>query len=1526
MRPTERDLSMNQRRRTMTSTFTRSLAGLLAAACAGLAIAADTDIATAPLFTSSNSQVKPNIMFILDDSGSMAWDYLPDAANLNSDRYGRRSSQCNGVAYNPNITYLPPVNADGTSQANASLSVITNLSDPTTQTTSIRVVGGTVTMPATLTGTMSLTVNGWNMNGSTYQIEETVTIFQNNDTGRFFTGKVVSWTLTNGTLGTIVIDLEGGNMEGTGSFSAPRIGKGQPNSPRYYRYTGGRPALSYTYNSSGVITGSTFYQECNSVVGNNPGAAVFTPVSVTAASTEAQNYANWATYYNTRMKLMKAGVSRAFSSIDARYRVGYTTINERTAVEGPNFLDIADFDTTHKASFYSKMFDANPGGSTPLRGALSKAGQYFAKKGRDQTVDPVQYSCQRNFAILSTDGYWNTGSESTSSPKYGPYRLDNNTSVGQQDGSGTLRPMVDGETATSTTLETWTTTNVITRQDVTPQSSTTKTTTYTLTLTPSGSGSPAYRTRNALVRPMTGDNDEISRSGNTITVTITNHNLITGDLITVTGGDNSSLRVTNVPITRTGPDTFTYQVPAGSGSVGSGDYTIRPQAAATCPAGQGVVRSWIQVRRGSYTTATSTTTTVTTQTSTVVVTVTENTPHTRTIVQTDGVVTSDSETAGAVQSSSSSGSPSVVTGSSTSSSATATQGPTLNNTNTFVDAQLPSNTGTTCVSNAPGTSSETAIGGGGVILSGTVNTNTSVANTGTTVSTVTSTVPSESAHVTSAPSTNVTGGVSNSLADVAMYYYQTDLRTSGLSNCTGALGADVCVNNVPGVTANAQRSFGDSAAWQHMTTFTLGLGVGGILNFDPNYLTQTSGDFIDILNRTKNWPQPGGSKGAENTDDLWHAAVNGRGQYFSAGDPNSLATALTSALDSIKAITGAAAAASTSSLQPVEGDNDVFVAQFTSVKWIGDVLSFRIDPVQGTISTTAAWSAKTQLDAKDPATRTIYYPKSGALRAFNHANLTADGYGGYFNDFCTKAGAGGGSPQQCASLSTADRNAANLGSNLVNYLRGVQNLSYYRARESALGDIISASPLFVGKPAFKYTENNYQQYVTDKNGRTAVVLSAANDGMLHAFSRDTGDELWAFMPSFVLPNLYKLADTNYANYHSYFVDGSPQMGDIYVPSGPKQGWRTIVVGGLNAGGRGYYALDVTNPAAPEFLWEFTHANLGLTFGNPIITKHNGRWVVAFTSGYNNNVSGGDGNGRLFLVDAFGGGLITSVATTLPDNTAAGDTTNPSGLGKLNSWVDNIENNTTLRFYAGDLKGNVWRFTFDNQATPAGTAVQLAKLTAPDGTAQSISTRLNLAEINYNGTTYPTVFAATGRYLGTTDAASTTVQSLYAMKDNLLSTGWGTVRTGSDLVPQTLTASTNANGVQNRVLDSQPVDWNTKGGWRLDFPGSGERVTVNPQLTINTLTVGTILPSNSVCTVGGESFLYRFNISSVGVDNSVVGTYVGNVLIQGLTTVQLADGTNVTIITRSDATLQPDPQPPSLDPANLRRTSWRELAD
>ena len=138
-------------------------------------------------------------------------------------------------------------------------------------------------------------------------------------------------------------------------------------------------------------------------------------------------------------------------------------------------------------------------------------------------------------------------------------------------------------------------------------------------------------------------------------------------------------------------------------------------------------------------------------------------------------------------------------------------------------------------------------------------------------------------------------------------------------------------------------------------------------------------------------------------------------------------------------------------------------------------------------------------------------------------------------------------------------------------------------RSWILGDIIHSIPLIV-------------RYEEGEEG--ALILVGANDGLLHAFDDETGEELWAFLPPDVLPNLNALEPAE-GGAHPYFADGSPKL---FSDEGQK-----IVVFGLGRGGRAYYGLDITNRSAPKLLWRVNettpgYSELGYSHSAPALTK------------------------------------------------------------------------------------------------------------------------------------------------------------------------------------------------------------------------------------------------------------------------------------------------------------------------------------
>jgi type IV pilus assembly protein PilY1 len=1379
----------------------RWLAALMASTIAAVDVhAAVTDIYNQPLATTSTVVAKPNIMFILDNSGSMENSYMPDEMS-SSGRYGYWSAQCNGVAFDPGYNYEPPVKADGTAYPDVNLRAapadgFTNLgSTQRNSSTSLAVgIGSTV-----------VSVSGGSLDATSYAVNNPILITSQTDPLVWMSGLVTAYSYSSGT-GTLTVNVT--KSSGTGTFNAWTVSFGTDlNNKTYYTYTGSQSALNWTYNTSGVIA-NTFYNECMSNIGSSPGSSVFASqtVSTGSSATLQQNYANWYSYYRTRRLLMRTAAGRAFQALNSDFRVGFTTISDTGATNGANkFLDVTDYSTAQKNAFYNNLYTATGSSYTPLRASLAKVGRYFANKAPGQTADPMQYSCQRNFAILSTDGYWNTNSESGS---YGPFQLTSNTSVGQQDGSD-VRPMNDGGTATTTTVTTTTTTTR--EQVVTSNRASTNYRRYVWTI--GNTLTNCSGTNNRYVMSIQQQN----RSATTDTTTTTVRDVVTTSQRTVVRDASSGTVISDNTTNNNNTNSVSNNTVTDATSAGT--FTNTGGAVGGCASATGLSNEGLSPGTTVYSTSSDTTCT------------------------------------GGGCNYNATGSGASTGGSSTGTSNTVLGGPTT------------------------------------TVLSGPT---TTVAETVTDTS---------------------SGGVSNTLADVAEYYYVTDLRTTALGNCTsGSSGNNVCANDT--MLPNPPL---DTATHQHMTTYTVGMGLNGTLPYDPNYLTQVAGTYVDLKNGTVVWPNPISSEGPARIDDLWHAAVNGRGRYFAAQNATTLSNALASTLAEAAKVTGSAAGAATNSLEPVVDDsNRAYIATYATVEWAGDIKAYALDATTGNIDTTTAlWSAKTQLEAQSAGSRVIRYmhPTTKALRSFTYSNLAADGYGGHFGNICSKAPA----PLQCGTLSATQVTTANTGDNLVNFLRGASTYEaetnttdpLYRERAAKLGDIINASPVYVKKSPLSYSDTGHSTFASGTTTRKAMLYAGSNDGMLHAFDASTGSELWAFVPSFVMPNMYKLADTDYRNKHTFFVDATPVVADIYTGSA----WKTILVGGLNSGGKGYYALDITDPDNPAALWEFTDANMGLTYGNPVITKRaDGTWVVAVTSGLNN----ADGVGRLYMINATTGALVTTLST------AAGDAATPSGLSKINAWVDSGNNNTAKRFYGGDMLGNLWRFDFDDLVAPAGAeATRLAQFQHSATSPQPITTKPQLTVVTASsGTKIPVVVVGTGRYLGTSDVSDTTVQSIYAIKDPLTATGWGDVRNRSDLVVQTVTVS----GVSG-TGSTNAVDWTTKIGWRLDLSQSKERVVTDFLLRFNILSVASAIPGTNECRPsGGSSWIYEISVGTgTAANGSTISSYLGAFLVVGMTSILTSDGKVRNIIVGSDASVQTrTPPPPAMDGAKIRRSAWREL--
>ncbi len=782
--------------------------------------------------------------------------------------------------------------------------------------------------------------------------------------------------------------------------------------------------------------------------------------------------------------------------------------------------------------------------------------------------------------------------------------------------------------------------------------------------------------------------------------------------------------------------------------------------------------------------------------------------------------------------------------------------------------------------------------------------------------------PATPASYTYTPALPYSDAYSDTLADAAMQYWKNDLRTD-LSN------------KVP-------TNPSDPAFWQHMVTFTVGLGVTG------SRTTLPSG--------SESWPDPTASDAAK-IDDLWHAAVNGRGAFFSAADPTMFANALSNTLSHIIARTGSASAVAANS-NSLMTNGRIYQAKFNSGDWSGQLLSIPINSA-GTLGATE-WEAGSVSLA--PATvnstsRVVITKGSTDGVAFEYANLTAAQ-----KTLLNKNAAGTVDNCGLERVAFLRGSSANEGSSGTFSCASATAVNKFRSRTtSKLGDIINSGPFYVGKPSAGFSNVDYAGYsafsAAYKN-RLPMVYVGANDGILHGFNAcipgvtsgcaaaDAGKELITYIPNAVYANLSRLTDKDYNASHRYFVDGSPMVADTYNSSASS--WRSVLVGSLNGGGKGFYALDVTNPSdtsqtAPIFsaanaaslvLWEFSDADdveMGYSYNQPtvnpfngqakqIVKMENGQWAVVVGNGYNSD----NGKAVLYILFITGGedgswtlgtDYIRLVANTGPGN---GLSTPMPFDSNGNGKVDVI--------YAGDIKGNLWKFDV-SATTPSSWNVAISGLPLfISGTSKPI---IAPPAVSLHPKGGQLILFGTGKYLETGDTTNTAAQTIYAVWDNATT---ATVTAGN-LVQQVFTDGTTRTATQNPVTYSATIK-----GWYLNLPISGERITGVPNLEDGLFTFTTIIPSTSPCDFGGRGFVNTvdfltggmlpfpaFDINrnrAIGYDDGLSAGMEIGFSVGGVTRIR---GTpdDVLISSRADGTLIQTTATKGL--AGLRgRITWHEL--
>lgn len=725
---------------------------------------------------------------------------------------------------------------------------------------------------------------------------------------------------------------------------------------------------------------------------------------------------------------------------------------------------------------------------------------------------------------------------------------------------------------------------------------------------------------------------------------------------------------------------------------------------------------------------------------------------------------------------------------------------------------------------------------------------------------------------------------SNTIADVTAAYYGGAAWTP-LRSDTGFPAGQVPVSN------QCKTLDPTTPAWKrldcqtnlHMNFYGVTLGAQGKI-YGVN---QAATD--DPYANPPNWDGNGNPVSVDDgtvIDELWHAAINSRGEFINAQTPAEVTAAMRRVLSSISA--GGSPSGSLGSTGARIGAGSLSVIPRYDIAnegtdWHGQLRASKVsvNPKTQVAEYTEVWDAATRLSSTG---RQIVMNKNGTAVDFSSTNVA-------LADLCK------GPLAVCTEdIITKDLTALGATSaTAVAYLRGdasreVRNGGIFRDRTTLLGDIVNSNPV-ISSPLDDYgfrqlggaLATSYGNYLATKvKTQNYMVYVGANDGMLHGFdggmngsSQDTtdgGKERLAYIPATALGHMgnllfpYDSSASGQKFQHRYYVDGPVAVSDMFDGTN----WRTAVVGTAGAGGRSVFALDVTDPTSfgpDKALWEINDRNTGLSLdvrnnighvlGKPVIVPvrsgANVVWKAIFGNGY------GSVNGKavLFVVDMVTGS-VSMIEAAEASSTVAGS----NGLGNIvaiDRWSGTTQtargrDGAADTVYAADQRGALWKFDLRSAAT----SITIPVFTTATHTETSGSNTLTYRQPITGGLTAATgagggvmLFFGTGSFSFYNDPADASQQALYGVND--VSNG----DPATTLGPSNLQVYSVVTTGEERTLTAGGVPANAR-GWTIILPSTtGERFVGNPSIVGGTLFMPTYVPNRQTvgCSTSGSNWLF-----------------------------------------------------------------------
>lgn len=549
--------------------------------------------------------------------------------------------------------------------------------------------------------------------------------------------------------------------------------------------------------------------------------------------------------------------------------------------------------------------------------------------------------------------------------------------------------------------------------------------------------------------------------------------------------------------------------------------------------------------------------------------------------------------------------------------------------------------------------------------------------------------------------------------------------------------------------------------------------------------------------------------------------------YFLARRPDLLEKSLLEIFQDIVNSSNTSPAIASSQLRA----NDFkYVAKFDVGDGHGELSAYKVDATSGFFNTTPEWSAHTNLTTTSAISRAVITNFGATGEAFAWDSLDVS--------------------QQTILKGSSD---VAYGKALLQWVRGdTTDKSRFRQRAvtSVMGAVVNSNPTVQNRPNANYfpdgvttTFDGYSDFVKKWLTRPNILWVGADDGMLHAFNGSTGAPLMSYIPDKVFSKLPSWASPDGPKIQA-FVDGSPFVGDVKVSSG----WATYLFSSLGRGGKGVFALDVTDPAVfgaesragDTFKWQFTtdddKDDLGYIVAEPttstfsgeagqVAPMNNGKFAMLTGNGMGSN----NGNAVLYILFADGpsSGSWSGRYVKITAATGGGN-----GLSQP-VWVDTNNDGIADYIYAADIKGNVWKFDVSNKDSSKWSVAYggRALFSAQDATPAALPVS-SAMEFRFHPLGGVMLTFATGKAFDSGDFPSTTrTDGIFGIWD---SPAFATMDSSkldlnlpiatSKLVPRTFNFVSGS--VTDRYVKGAAIDWTSKYGWSIPFNVTSETSVSN----------------------------------------------------------------------------------------------------